>query len=195
MNNKIIKTLIFITFVFILILINNTKTYAAMSNATITLNKTSFTYTGQAIKPTVTVKYNNKTLKKGTDYTLEYKNNINAGTATVTIKGKGNYKDTVKLTFTIDKLDISKYGTNFLDEKGNIVLNNGTNGYDLRHIYKYTGKSIEPKTSKEGIFKNLKKNVHYKISYSNNKKPGIGKITITGIGNCKGKLKYTFKIQ
>ncbi len=58
-------------------------------------------YTGKAVKPDVVVKYSGKTLRKGTDYTLVYKNNKKLGTATVTVKGKGNYTGTKKLTFRI----------------------------------------------------------------------------------------------
>ena len=43
------------------------------------------------------------TLKQGTDYTLTYKNNKKAGTATVTITGKGNYAGSVKKTFKVVK--------------------------------------------------------------------------------------------
>lgn len=59
------------------------------------------TYTGKAIKPSLTVKYGSKTLKSGTDYTVKYANNKNVGVATVTITGKGSYTGTVKKTFTI----------------------------------------------------------------------------------------------
>ena len=59
-------------------------------------------YTGKALKPAVTVKYGKKTLKKGTDYTLKYTNNIEVGTATVTVKGKGEYTGTKKLTFAVN---------------------------------------------------------------------------------------------
>ena len=58
-------------------------------------------YTGEAIKPAVTVKYNGKKLTKGTDYTVTYKNNKKIGTATVTITGKDDYKGTQKVTFRI----------------------------------------------------------------------------------------------
>ena len=61
------------------------------------------TYTGKDIKPTPKVTLNGKTLKKGTDYTLTYKNNKNVGKATITIKGKGNYKGTATKTFKIVK--------------------------------------------------------------------------------------------
>ena len=43
------------------------------------------------------------TLKASTDYTVSYKNNTNAGKATVTITGKGKYNGSVTKTFTIQK--------------------------------------------------------------------------------------------
>ncbi len=58
-------------------------------------------YTGKNVKAKVTVKDGSKTLEKGTDYTLTYKNCKNIGTATVTITGKGNYTGTKTLTYKI----------------------------------------------------------------------------------------------
>lgn len=58
-------------------------------------------YDGTAKKPTPTVKVGGRTLKKGTDYTLTYKNNVKAGTATLTIKGKGKYSGSKPVTFKI----------------------------------------------------------------------------------------------
>lgn len=58
-------------------------------------------YTGKQVKPAVTVKYNKKTLKKGTDYTVSYGKNTAIGKGTVKITGKGDYKGTVTKTFTI----------------------------------------------------------------------------------------------
>ncbi len=60
-------------------------------------------YTGQAIEPTVTVKDGNKTLTEGTDYTVTYQDNKNAGTATVTITGKGSYTGSTSQTFIIKR--------------------------------------------------------------------------------------------
>lgn len=57
--------------------------------------------TGEALKPSVTVKDGSKTLKKGTDYTVTYKNNKAVGTATVTVTGKGGYSGTKFLAFQI----------------------------------------------------------------------------------------------
>lgn len=59
------------------------------------------TYTGKKLKPVVTVKYGNKALKKGMDYTVSYKDNKAIGIATVIVKGKGGYTGTVKKTFKI----------------------------------------------------------------------------------------------
>jgi len=175
MNNKIIKTLIFITFVFILILLNNTKTYAAMSNATITLSKTSFTYTGKAIKPAVTIKYNKKTLKKGTDYTLEYKNNIKPGTGKVIITGlKKGLGGQVTKKFTINKIDISGFDVS-----------------DYIKTFKYDGKSKKPSI----YIKGLKRNIDYKINYINNKNVGKATIELYGIGNYKNSIKKYFYIK
>ena len=61
------------------------------------------TYTGSAQTQNPTVQLDDKTLTAGTDYTLSYANNTNAGTATVTITGKGNYIGTINKTFAINK--------------------------------------------------------------------------------------------
>ncbi len=64
-------------------------------------------YTGKTLKPAVTVKYGKKTLKKGVDYTVSYKNNKAIGTATVIVTGKGNYTGTAKKTFKINPKAVS----------------------------------------------------------------------------------------
>jgi len=76
--------------------------YKDLSKCTATLNTTSYVYDGKAKTPSVTVKDGQKTLTNGTDYTVSYSSNVNAGTATVTITGKGSYKNTKVLTFKIE---------------------------------------------------------------------------------------------
>lgn len=61
------------------------------------------TYTGKPITPTPTVKCGSTKLKNGTDYTLSYKNNVNAGKAMVVVKGKGSYTGSISKAFTIAK--------------------------------------------------------------------------------------------
>lgn len=75
----------------------------ALSDCTITLSKSVFTYDGKAKTPEVTVKHGNTTLAKGTDYTLSYSHNTNVGTGKVTITGKGNYTGSVSKTFAIQE--------------------------------------------------------------------------------------------
>ena len=77
------------------------------STFTVTLSPTIYTYDGNAKTPTVTVKDGNTTLTLNTHYTIAYKNNINAGTATATITGKGNYTGTKKVNFTINKKSVA----------------------------------------------------------------------------------------
>ena len=74
----------------------------AVTNEDITVTIPSQTWTGSAIEPDVTVKDGETTLTLGTDYEVAYSNNVNAGTATVTITGKGNYSDSKEATFTIE---------------------------------------------------------------------------------------------
>ncbi|MEE3377450.1 MAG: hypothetical protein VZR35_03120, partial [Lachnospiraceae bacterium] len=61
------------------------------------------TYTGAALTPAVSVTDGSTALAAGTDYTVTYTNNTNAGTATIKVTGKGNYKGTVSVTFAINK--------------------------------------------------------------------------------------------
>ena len=67
-------------------------------------------FTGKNITQSITVKYNGKTLKNGTDYTVSYSSNKNIGTATVKIAGKGSYTGTITKTFKINpaKQEIQK---------------------------------------------------------------------------------------
>ena len=138
----------------------------------------SQTYTGSSIEPSVTVTLNGKTLKLNEDYTLTYSNNINVGTATITINGIGNYTGSKKINFNIvpKKLDISSATVNSISSKT------------------YTGSSIKPSVTVKLNNKTLKLNTDYKVSYSNNKNIGTAKILIKGIGKYDGEKTVTFNI-
>lgn len=64
-----------------------------------------YEYTGDAVEPGVTVELDGQTLTAGTDYYVSYTDNINKGTATVTVTFMGNYKGTVTETFEIVDFD------------------------------------------------------------------------------------------
>ena len=74
-------------------------------------NADSLVYTGQPLTPEVTVTYNGTVLTKGTDYEVSYTNNINAGTATVIVDGKGNYEGTKTVNFNIGRATLTVEGT------------------------------------------------------------------------------------
>lgn len=67
----------------------------------VTLETSEYTFDGTAHKPAVTVTMEERTLSEGTDYTLTYSKNTNAGTALVTVKGVGDYTGEQVKTFTI----------------------------------------------------------------------------------------------
>ena len=77
------------------------KNSRKIKNGNVTLSKSSCKYDGHTKKPSVTVMFGHKKLKKNRDYTVTYKNNRQRGTAKVNVKGKGLYRGTVIKTFRI----------------------------------------------------------------------------------------------
>ena len=71
-----------------------------VANCEITLDQTEYVYDGQAKEPEVTVK-NGDEVVAADEYTVEYKNNTDAGTATVAVTGKGILTGNKEVTFTI----------------------------------------------------------------------------------------------
>ena len=148
----------------------------AMSDTSVA-NVSSQTYTGNGISPLPTITYNNKTLKKDTDYTLSYSNNINAGTATITITGKGNFTGTTSTTFSISARAMSDTSVANISSQT------------------YTGNVISPLPTITYNNKTLKKDTDYTLSYSDNINVGTATITITGKGNFAGTTSTTFSIS
>ena len=137
-------------------------------------------YNCRSQKPGVTVKVGKLTLRQGTDYTVTYTNNTNAGKATVTVKGKGNYIGSKAATFTIAPYNINKFSS--------IEADNCS----------YTGKALTPavKISGNSTMKaKCKKGSGYTLAYSNNVNPGKATVTMTGRGNYCGSRKTTFYIK
>ncbi len=75
----------------------------------IALEAGTHTYNGEAHKPGVTVKDNGTVLTEGEDYTVEYSNNVNAGTAKVTITflDGANYSGSYTIEFTINQKELT----------------------------------------------------------------------------------------
>ena len=136
------------------------------------------TYTGSAIEPEVTVTDGGTTLTLGTDYTIGYSANVNVGTATATITGKGNYSGEKAATFTI----IPKAVTN--------------DGITIAAIadQTYTGSAIEPAVTVKDGETTLALGTDYEVAYSNNVNAGTATATITGKGNYSDSREAMFTI-
>ena len=111
------------------------------------------TYTGSPIVPELTVKDGETALSKDTDYTVKCQNNLNAGTANLTVTGKGNYSGSVSKTFTIKQKDVTaqRDATNI-----QVVVDKGT--FDAPTFDGVTGTlaySYDGATSYDAIVKKL----------------------------------------
>ena len=157
-----------------------------MKDATISISQPSFGYTGEYIKPVVTVKVTEngqtKTLKNWTDYKVEYKNFKNPGTATITVVGRGRYLGQKSITFTIRPVELSQC---------TFTMNQTS--------FAYTGDYIKPvvnvKAKINGKPVTLTNWKHYKVTYKNFKNPGVATITIEGRGITSGTKTLTFQIR
>lgn len=118
-------------------------------------------YNGRLLKPSVTVTAGNKRLRKNTDYVITYKNNLHAGTATVTVTGKGNYTGTAATTFIINPLKASRIAV-----KGTWKDSNGDGVRDGGALTVTFGKRLLKEgvdyTLEEGEIKNNKIKITFK---------------------------------
>ena len=136
------------------------------------------TYDGNAKTPKVVVKDGKTTLIKDKDYTVVYADNTNAGDATATIKGIGNYTGQVAKRFTIKQKALSEVNIT--------VADGGT----------YDGKAKKPGVTVKDGKKTLIADTDYTLSYENNINAGVNtaKVTVTGEGKYSGKVVKNFSI-
>lgn len=133
-------------------------------------------WTGKPVEPDLTVTYKGITLVKGTDYTVEFKNNINSGKATATVIGMGNYAGTKDVTFQIVGTDISKATINGIVDK----VYNGEK-QEQNFVISVNGATLTEND--------------YDITYSKNINAGKASMIITGKGKYSGTLKTGFTIK
>ena len=122
---------------------------------TIEVNEGDYTYKAAAWEPGVTVKDGGTVLTSGTDYTVGYSNNVNAGPATVTVTFKDNYSGTGTTTFTIKKRRVTvtpheqtiTYNTALSQTTGDVTVNEGLlTGHTL------DGVTLTPTKSDVGVY-------------------------------------------
>lgn len=148
------------------------------SNTAVSTYYSEYQYAGIEIKPALTVKYKGLKLVNGRDYVAEYSNCLNAGTATATVKGIGNYSGTVIKNYPIIPVKPSN------EIKVSLEYNS----------ISYNGKERKPKITAKYRRDTLIEGKDYTLSYSSNKNIGVATVTIKGKGNYAFTLKKTFKI-
>lgn len=158
-------------------------------------------YTGDKLEPEITaLKIGDKELKRDKDYeygTSDYKDNVDAGTATITIHGLGEYLGSeTTVEFTIEPRDINDTLLGTCTVEG--VADAG---------YTYTSQAIEPtvvvkylvKGANTNTRKTLVERTDYEVSYRDNVKNTVdtgveAAVVITGTGNYTGSYEKTFAI-
>ncbi len=118
----------------------------------------------------------NVTLLQGRDYSVTYENNVAAGEGSVTVKGKGNYKESITKTFFIKPSDCFAFSVS----DGNWI---------------YTGSENCPGVSVHSGNMELAEGVDYELSYRDNIGVGEGTVVVTGIGNYTGEKEAGFTIN
>ena len=148
----------------------------SISDASVTNIETK-TYTGKAITQTFELSLDGNMLIKDTDYITSYENNINAGTAILTVTGIGKYTGTITKTFTIKPKAVDP----------TITLSSTS--------YTYDGKVKTPSvTVKDGDVKLTTSN--YTVTYASGRKnAGTYKVTVTLKDNYSGVASKTFTIK
>lgn len=143
------------------------------------------TYTGEEICPEITVTDKKTVLIEGTDYEAEYRNNVAVGTATIVLRGLGDYKGEKQITFKINGTAMNKTAVNGMK---NLTYEAG------RNVYEQEGLQLTFKKSKTETI-TLPEDA-YEVSYTNNTKVGTATVIFTGIPEkgYTGSIKKTFKI-
>ena len=145
----------------------------------ITLGTTEYTYDGTAKTPTVTVKDGEATLVENTDYTLAYTANTNAGTATVTATGKGNYSGTQTATFVIKPAKLTS-----------VTLTQNEFQYNLFTPVAQTAGIAEVKAGNLTV-----PAAQYEVEGNTQTEPGLYTVTVTGKTNFQGSVTADFVIK
>ena len=145
----------------------------------ITLGTTEYIYDGTAKTPTVTVKDGSAVLVEGTDYTLAYTDNTNAGTATVTATGKGNYSGTQTATFTIKPATLTS-----------VTLAQTEFQYHLFGPVAQTAEIAEVKAGNLTVPAE-----QYEVEGNTQTEPGLYTVTVTGKTNFQGSVTADFVIK
>lgn len=140
----------------------------------------NYEYCGKAITQPDLHVYNYKLLLSSKDYSVKYSNNTKAGTATVTVTGKGNYSGMIVKSFEISPLDISGAFAKPITLKYNKKVQKGTTSV----TYELSGKTVT-----------LKAGTDYEYKYTDTltgayKESGEYVVLVVGKGNYCGETSF-----
>lgn len=135
-------------------------------------------YTGYALRPAVKVRLGDKVLTENKDYTLQYSNNTNMGTAIVTVSGNGTYFNTGSKVayFRIVAPSVANATISPIPDQT------------------YTGNAICPGFTVLADGTLLQEGTDYTVSYTNNVNIGTATVLIVGIGRYTGTRTEIFRI-
>ena len=135
------------------------------------------TYTGDELEPVVTVTVEGNALIRGTDYTVRFSNNVNAGTGIATVSGKGRYRGSVDKEFTILALAVTP----------DVTLS--------ATLYAYNNAVKTPAVTVKVGSEILNNGDDYSVTFSGDRRSiGSYNVTVTLKGNYSGKRTVTFTI-
>ena len=135
------------------------------------------TYSGKAQTQTFTVTDETTVLTKGVDYKVKYTDNINAGTATVTITGMGDYSGTAEKTFRIAPKNVTPA----------VTL--------AKNSYVYSGNNLRPPATVKAGSVTLEKGTDYTVTYPTScSDVGSYNVTVTLKGNYTGSIQVPYTV-
>ena len=149
----------------------------SLSDATITLGTNSFVYDGSEIKPVIQLVTVGQVIVSSSDYSVTYDHNVNVGTATITITGKGNYSGSKTVTFEITPKSLTE---------DMVTLTPSS--------FVYNESLQKPEVTIMDGQKVLVENSDYRLSNDGGTAAGQYDVTITGIGNYTGSVTKSFTI-
>lgn len=137
----------------------------------------SYTYTGAAIAPPVRVEDDGNLLKNGVDYEVTYSENVNAGTATIVIKGIGKYTGSTSTSFKISPQQLGRAKVSQVSDRI------------------YDGKEQNPPITVTSGDKTLENGKDYTLVYVNSATPGMASVIVKGEGNYTGTQTVNYRIS
>lgn len=171
---------------------NGVITLGADANGAVSSGNDTYVYTGQEVKPAVQVQIDNVTLTEGRDYHVTYRNNVNAGTASIDIVGLTDIYDwSCTRSFTIAQQELDYIGVSYQGVEGT-----GKNCY----VY-YTGSDVLPTiTNVYGLISGTTRQVtlssaDYTVSYTAGNNTGVGERSFKVVLNSNSNYRYAGDVQ